>query len=84
MLSQLIAFLRESRSSLSRKQRINVVRERAGYSDITWWDTTVSFDEIEVFDFDALLEKIDEFSKTFDQTGKGSIIVSSPVIHTPQ
>lgn len=65
MIPGLTDFLREQRDAIVKKVRTNIVRERVGYSEYTQWDTTVSFDEIEVFDFDELLAKIDEFSATF-------------------
>lgn len=61
----LTEYLREKRNEIVRKIRTNVVRKRVGYSEYTQWDTTVSFDEIEVFDFDELLNAIDEFERTF-------------------
>lgn len=64
-MTTLIEYLREKRSEIVKKVRTNIVRERVGYSEYTQWDTTVSFDEIEVFDFDELLNAIDEFGKTF-------------------
>lgn len=35
--------------------------------NILGWEETVSFDELEVFDFDALLEQIDQFSQSFNK-----------------
>lgn len=64
-MTTLVEYLRGKRSEIVKTVRTNVVRERVGYSEYTQWDTTVSFDEIEVFDFDELLNAIDEFEKTF-------------------
>lgn len=67
VLQGLLVHLAEHRSDIVKKVRYNERYERTGYSEYTQWDTLVSFDEIEVVDFDALLQQIDEFSKQFDQ-----------------
>lgn len=67
MIDGLTEFLRERRSKIVKVVRTNIVRERVGYSEYTQWDTTVSFDEVEVFDFDALLEQIDEFGRSLNE-----------------
>lgn len=64
-MTTLVEYLREKRDTIVKKVRTNIVRKQVGYSEYTQWDTTVSFDEIEVFDFDELLTAIDEFEKTF-------------------
>ena len=55
MINGLSDFLREKREKIIRKIRTNVVRKTVGYSEQTKWETTVSFDEEEVVDFDALI-----------------------------
>ena len=60
----------ENKDNFIKKERINIVRKRVGYSEHTQWDTTVSFDEVQTVDFDALLEEIDEFTKTFEKEEK--------------
>jgi hypothetical protein len=62
---KLTEFLASVKDKIVKKTRINVVRERTGYSDYTWWMTTVSFDEIETVDFDLLMEQIAEFEESF-------------------
>jgi len=39
--------------------RTNVQREKTGYSEYTWWYTTVSFDEVPVIDFEKLMNEIE-------------------------
>lgn len=65
MIDGLAKFLRESKDKIMRKERVNVVRKTVGYSEYTQWDTTVSFDEIEVVDFDKLMVSIEEFEQSF-------------------
>ena len=65
MVTGLAAFLRERKDKITTKTRVNVVRQKTGYSDETWWMTTVSFDEIESIDFDQLMKQIEEFEATF-------------------
>lgn len=65
MIEGLAKFLREKREQIVKKIRTNEVREKRGYSEYTWWMTTVSFDEVETVDFDALMEQIEEFEKSF-------------------
>jgi hypothetical protein len=65
MIEGLSAFLKEKRDQIVKNVRTNVVRERVGYSEYTQWDTTVSFDEVETVDFDALMEQIAEFEASF-------------------
>ena len=67
MFKQFAEFLRLNRDSCLKTIRTNVVRERRGYSEYTGWEETVSFDELGVFDFDALLEQIDQFSQSFNK-----------------
>ena len=66
MFKEFAEFLRDNRDKIVKKVRTNVVRELRGYSEYTNWMETISYDEVEVFDFDALLEQMDEFSKTFE------------------
>lgn len=66
----LAKFLRDRKDQITRKMRTNVVRERVGYSEYTQWDTTVSFDEEEVVDFDKLMEQIEEFEASFQEGGE--------------
>ena len=58
-------FLKENKDKIMSTIRTNVVREKTGYSEYTWWMTTVSFDEIEIVDFDKLMEQIAEFEESF-------------------
>lgn len=67
MIKGLAEFLKSRKDKIVRPTRINVVRKTVGYSEYTQWDTTVSFDVIEAFDFDAFIEQIDEFEKSFDK-----------------
>lgn len=61
----LAKFLEERRDHIVRKIRTNVVRKTVGYSEYTQWDTTVSYDEEETVDFDALMAQIAEFENSF-------------------
>lgn len=61
-------FLKDKRDTITRKIRINVVREEVGYSEYTRWMETKSFDEEEVVDFDELMLAIEEFEKSFKKT----------------
>jgi len=65
MLKQLVKHLRANKEKIVRTERTNIVRKTVGYSEMTQWDTTISFDEVEVVDFEKLLEEIDAFAKTF-------------------
>jgi hypothetical protein len=67
MFKQFAEFLRSNRDSCFKTIRTNVVRKRVGYSDYTCWDETVSFDELEVVDFDSLIKQIDQFSQSFNK-----------------
>lgn len=67
MLGKLAKYLKENKDKIMRKERINVVHEWTGYSEYTQWQTTVSFDEIEVVDFDLLMEQIIEFENSFKE-----------------
>jgi hypothetical protein len=67
MLEGLTDFLRDRKDMIVKKVRTNVVHKMTGYSEHTQWLTTVSYDEIETVDFEALLEQIDEFSKSFQK-----------------
>ena len=58
-------FLRERKEQIMKTVRTNIIRKKTGYSEYTWWYTTVSFDEIEVVDFDALMKQIEEFEASF-------------------
>jgi anaerobic ribonucleoside-triphosphate reductase len=60
-------FLKERREKIVRKERTNVVYTTVGYSEYTQWHTTKSFDEVEVVDFDLLMEQIEEFEKSFKE-----------------
>ena len=48
MIKELAQYLKENKDRIVKTVRTNVVRERTGYSEYTWWMTTVSADEIEV------------------------------------
>lgn len=72
MIKGLAEFLRSRKDEIIRTERVNIVRERTGYSEYTQWDTTVSFDEIEVVDFDSLMQQIEEFEETFQEGGSNS------------
>lgn len=65
MIEGLSTFLKEKRDHIVKKVRTNVVRQPGGYGEYTQWDTTVSFDEVETVDFDALIEQIAEFEASF-------------------
>ena len=67
MIKGLAEFLRERKHLISRKERINVVHTQVGYSEYTQWQATVSYDEIEVVDFDALMEQIEDFENSFKE-----------------
>lgn len=74
----LAKFLRDRKDQITRKMRTNVVRERVGYSEYTQWDTTVSFDEEEVVDFDKLMEQIEEFESSFQEGGENHHRTKTP------
>ena len=65
MFTELTEFLKEKRDAIVKKIRTNIVREQTGYSEYTQWMTTISFDEIEVVDFDELMTQIIEFEESF-------------------
>lgn len=65
MMIDLVKYLKTKRKDIVDKVRINVVRGTVGYSDDTQWDTTISFDEIEVVDFEKLMQQIAEFEESF-------------------
>lgn len=65
MIGPLVKFLSERKERFIKKIRTNIVRERTGYSEYTWWMTTVSFDEVETVDFEALMLQIAEFEESF-------------------
>jgi len=67
MIRGLAEFLRERADLIKKKIRYNVVHKTVGYSEYTQWDTTVSFDELEVVDFDELMNQIEEFEKSFQE-----------------
>jgi len=66
----LAKFLRENRDKIVKKEKFNIVREEVGYSEYTRWMTTVSFDEIEVIDFDLLMTEIEKFEKVSKRSRK--------------
>lgn len=66
-LKDFLKFMVDKKDEFVKKERVNVVHKRVGYSEFTYWDTTVSFDTVQTVDFDALLEAIDEFSSTFQE-----------------
>lgn len=72
MIKGLAEFLRSRKDEITRTERVNVVRERVGYSEYTQWDTTVSFDEIEVVDFESLMQQIEEFEASFEEGGENA------------
>lgn len=61
----LVEFLKEQKDSIIKKVRVNVKREERGYSEWTRWMETVSFDEVETIDFDALMGAMEEFENSF-------------------
>lgn len=67
-LKQFLKFMVERKDDIIKTERTNIVRKRVGYSEYTQWDTTVSYDTIQTVDFKALLEAIDEFSSTFEES----------------
>lgn len=67
---KLSEFLRSKKEEIVKKFRFNIVKKRVGYSEVTNWMTTVSFDEIEVVDFDKLMEQIEEFENSFKKEGE--------------
>lgn len=72
MIKGLAEFLRSRKNEITKTQRVNVVRKTVGYSEYTQWDTTVSFDEIEVVDFELLMQQIEEFEESFQEGGSNS------------
>lgn len=72
MIKGLAEFLRSRKDEITRTERVNVVRERIGYSEYTQWDTTVSFDEIEVVDFELLMQQIEDFEASFEAGGENA------------
>lgn len=67
---KLSEFLRSKKEEIVKKYRLNVVRKRVGYSEVTNWMTTISFDEVEIVDFDQLMEQIEEFENSFKKEGE--------------
>lgn len=67
LLVGLVSHLKEHSGSFVKKVQTNIVRKRVGYSEYTQWDTTVSFDEVETVDMEALLEEIDNFAQSFQE-----------------
>ncbi len=72
MIKGLAEFLSSHKDEITRTVRTGVVRERKGYSEYTWWMTTVSFDETEVIDFDSLMQQIEEFEAIFQEGGENA------------
>lgn len=70
MIKNLSDFLIERKDKIVNKIRTNIERRKTGYSEYTWWYTTVSFDEIEVVDFDKLMQQIAEFEESFKPGGE--------------
>lgn len=62
---KLSEYLKDKKDEIVKTIRINEVREERGYSEYTRWMQTISYDEIEVVDFDKLIEQIDIFEKQF-------------------
>lgn len=62
--------LKANKDKITRTIRTNIVREEVGYSEYTRWDTTVSFDEEEIIDFDLLMDQIAEFEASFKKDEK--------------
>lgn len=69
---KLSEFLKNARDSIVKKVRYNEKFKRVGYSEYTQWDTCVSFDEMEVVDFDELMLKIEEFENEFKEKKNGT------------
>lgn len=65
MVKELAQYLKDNKDRIVKTVRTNVVREKTGYSEYTWWMTTVSFDEVETIDFDRLMQEIIEFEQEF-------------------
>lgn len=65
MIKELAQYLKDNKDRIVKTFRTNVVREKRGYSDYTWWWETVSADEVEVVDFDSLMQEIIEFEQEF-------------------
>ncbi len=67
---KLSEFLRSKKKEIVKKYRMNVVRKQVGYSEVTNWMTTISFDEVEIVDFDQLMKQIKEFENSFKKEGE--------------
>jgi hypothetical protein len=78
MIKGLAQFLKERKDEIMKKVRTNVQRKVVGYSEYTQWETTVSFDEIEVVDFDKLMTQIEAFEKSFEDRQKLSEPYTGP------
>ncbi len=64
---KLSEYLKDNKDEIVKTIRINKVTKETGYSEYTRWMTTVCYDEIEVVDFDKLIEQIDIFEEQFRQ-----------------
>lgn len=62
---KLAEYLRSVKDNIMTTVRTNIEREKTGYSEYTWWYTTVSFDEVPVIDFDKLMNEIEKFENSF-------------------
>lgn len=62
---KLSEYLRSVKDNIMTTVRTNIERKKTGYSELTWWYTTVSFDEVPVIDFDKLMEEIEKFENSF-------------------
>lgn len=62
---KLSEYLRSVKDNIMTTVRTNIEREKTGYSEYTWWYTTVSFDEVPIIDFDKLMEEIEKFENSF-------------------
>ena len=62
---KLSEYLRSVKDNIMTTVRTNVQREKTGYSEYTWWYTTVSFDEVPVIDFEKLMNEIEKFENSF-------------------
>ena len=67
---KLSEFLRSKKKEIVKKYPMNVVRKQVGYSEVTNWMTTISFDEVEIVDFDQLMKQIKEFENSFKKEGE--------------
>lgn len=62
---KLSEYLRSVKDNIVTTVRTNTQRVKTGYSECTWWYTTVSFDEVPIIDFDKLMEEIEKFENSF-------------------